>query len=180
MSRIGKLPITIPAQVQVQIKDNVVFATGPKGNLQFTIPASVTVVITDGQVIVTRNDDQDPTAARLHGTVRTSINNMIIGVVDGYKEQLEIQGVGYRVALKGANLNLSLGYSHAIDFPAPTGIVFTVPNETQIVITGTDKNLVGLTAAKIRSLKKPEPYKGKGVRYAGEHVVRKEGKKAAK
>lgn len=180
MSRIGKLPITIPAQVQVQSQNNTVTVTGPKGSLQFVIPTGVTVAVADGHVTVTRNDDQDPIAARLHGTVRTNINNMIKGVVSGYEEKLEIQGVGYRVALKGTNLNLSLGFSHPIDFPAPAGIVFTVPNETQITITGIDKNLVGLTAAKIRSFKKPEPYKGKGVRYAGEYVVRKEGKKAAK
>ncbi len=180
MSRIGKLPLKIPAQVQVQLQNTTVVVTGPKGTLQFIVPAGVTVAIADGQVTVTRNDDQDPTAARLHGTVRTCIGNMIKGVVDGYEEKLEIQGVGYRVSLKGTNLNLSLGYSHAIDFPAPTGIIFTVPNETSIVVTGIDKNLVGLTAAKLRSFKKPEPYKGKGVRYAGEYVPRKEGKKAAK
>ncbi len=180
MSRIGKLPLTIPAQVQVQLQNNTVVVSGPKGTLTKVIPQSVTVEIKDGQVIVTRDSDTNPLSAKLHGTVRSMVGNMIKGVSEGFLENLEIQGVGYRVNLKGADLNLSLGYSHPILITPPQGVVFTVPSETAITISGIDKAVVGQIAATIRSLKKPEPYKGKGVRYKGEYVVRKEGKKAAK
>ncbi|MBI4835761.1 MAG: 50S ribosomal protein L6 [Candidatus Abawacabacteria bacterium] len=178
MSRIGKVPLPLPAQVQLQVQNNVCIVSGPKGSLQFTLPAGVTISTKDNIVLVEIVNQE--LAGSLHGTVRTQLGNMVKGVVDGYQKELEIQGVGYRVSMKGKNLNLSLGFSHAIEFPAPEGIVFSVPNETQIVITGVDKALVGRTAATIRQMKKPEPYKGKGVRLKGEYVARKEGKKAAK
>ena len=179
MSRIGKVPLPIPAQVQIQIQNNQCIVSGPKGSLQFTIPQGVSIEVKDNAVFVNTNDDHD-SAGQLHGTVRSQLGNMVKGVVDGYQKELEIQGVGYRVSMKGKNLNLSLGFSHPIEFPAPEGVIFTVPSETQIVITGIDKALVGRTAATLRALKKPEPYKGKGVRLTGEYVARKEGKKAAK
>ncbi len=179
MSRIGKLPLTIPAQVQVQIQGSTCIVNGPKGTLNLIIPQGVTVEVKDTTVFV-QVAEGDEIAAPLHGTIRTQLSNMIKGVVDGYQKELELQGVGYRVSMKGKNLNLSLGFSHPIEFPAPEGIVFTVPSETQIVVSGIDKSLVGRTTSTIRAMKKPEPYKGKGVRLKGEYVVRKEGKKAAK
>lgn len=179
MSRIGKKPLPIPAQVQVQVQDQKVTVTGPKGSMSFVVPALIKVETKDNEIWVSRVDENTDSNV-LHGTVRTQINNMIKGVLEEYKEELEIQGVGYRASLKGKNLNLSLGFSHPIEISAPEGIVFSVPSETQVIITGINKNLVGQTAAKLRSLKKPEPYKGKGVRYVGEYVARKEGKKAAK
>lgn len=179
MSRIGKLPLAIPAQVQVQVQNGVCTVNGPKGSLQFTIPEQIIVEVKDNTVHVQVKSQEDMTGY-LHGTVRTQISNMVKGVVDGYMKELELQGVGYRVNMKGPNLNLALGFSHPIEFPAPQGIVFTTPSETMIVINGIDKALVGRTAATIRALKKPEPYKGKGVRLKGEYVARKEGKKAAK
>ncbi len=179
MSRIGKKPILIPAQVQVQVQDQKVTVTGPKGTMSFAVPEHIQIEVKDNQLWVSRTDEEKSSSV-LHGTVRTQINNMIKGVVDEYKEELELQGVGYRANLKGTNLNLSLGFSHPIEISAPEGIVFSVPSETQIIITGINKNLVGQIAAKLRSLRKPEPYKGKGIRYLGEYVARKEGKKAAK
>lgn len=179
MSRIGKLPLAIPAQVQVQIQNGVCTVNGPKGSLQFKIPEKITVEVKDNTVFVSIQNEH-VASGYLHGTVRTQLGNMVKGVVDGYQKELELQGVGYRVNMKGTNLNLALGFSHPIEFPAPVGIVFTVPSETMIVINGIDKALVGRTAATIRALKKPEPYKGKGVRLKGEYVPRKEGKKAAK
>lgn len=179
MSRIGKKPLKIPSQVQIQIQDQKVTVTGPKGTLYFTIPEYIKVDVKDNEVLVTRTNEEK-LSSLLHGTIRTQISNMISGVLEEYKKELEIQGVGYRASLKGKNLNLSLGFSHPIEISAPEGIVFSVPSETQIIITGANKNLVGQTAAKLHSLKKPEPYKGKGIRYVGEYVARKEGKKAAK
>ena len=179
MSRIGKKPLPIPPLVQVQVQGQKVTVTGPKGTLSLNVPESVKVEIKDNHVIVDRANEEKMSSL-MHGTMRTQINNMVKGVLEEYKEALEIQGVGYRANLKGKNLNLSLGFSHPIEISAPEGIVFSVPSETQVVIMGVSKDLVGETAAKIRSLRKPEPYKGKGISYTGEYVARKEGKKAAK
>lgn len=179
MSRIGKVPLTIPAQVQIEMKGDLCIVNGPKGTLKFQIPTGVSVEIKDATLLVSVPEG-DEDLAELHGTIRTQLGNMVKGVVEGYQKELELQGVGYRVNMKGQDLNLALGFSHPIVFPAPEGIVFTVPSETMIIISGIDKGLVGRTTSTIRAMKKPEPYKGKGVRFKGEHVVRKEGKKAAK
>lgn len=176
MSRIGKLPITVPAGVDVQIDGRTVTVKGPKGTLSHTVIEPITVERgDDGAVLVKRPDDERQTKA-YHGLSRTLINNLVVGVTDGYEKKLEIVGVGYRVALKGSALEFALGYSHPIVFPAPEGISFAVETPTKFSVTGIDKQLVGEVSANIRKLRKPEPYKGKGVRYAGENVRRKVGK----
>jgi large subunit ribosomal protein L6 len=176
MSRIGKLPITVPSGVDVAIDDNLVTVKGPKGTLSHAVAAPITVEKSDGALEVKRPDDERNSRA-LHGLTRTLINNMVIGVTDGYEKRLEIVGVGYRVLSKGpTQLEFQLGYSHSITFNAPEGITFAVDSATRLGVQGIDKQLVGETAAKIRKLRKPEPYKGKGVRYAGEQVRKKVGK----
>ena len=177
MSRIGKLPITVPSAVDVQIDGDLVTVKGPKGTLNHTIPAPITIVKgEDGQLEIQRPDDHR-TSRALHGLTRTLVNNMVIGVTEGYEKKLEIVGVGYRVLPKGpTQLEFQLGYSHPIIFDAPEGITFTTDGPTKLGVVGIDKQLVGETAAKIRKLRKPEPYKGKGVRYAGEQIRRKVGK----
>ncbi|HNI70824.1 MAG TPA: 50S ribosomal protein L6 [Marmoricola sp.] len=176
MSRIGKLPVTIPAGVDVAIADQEITVKGPKGTLTHTVANPITVEKSDGSVEVKRPDDHRNNKA-LHGLTRTLINNMVIGVTEGYEKRLEIVGVGYRVLSKGpAQLEFQLGYSHPITFNAPEGITFNVENQTRFGVVGIDKQLVGEVAANIRKLRKPEPYKGKGVRYAGEHIRRKAGK----
>ncbi len=176
MSRIGKLPVTIPSGVDVQVNDQVVTVKGPKGTLSHTVAAPITVEKGDTSVEVKRPDDHRTNKA-LHGLTRTLINNMVVGVTEGYEKRLEIVGVGYRVLSKGpTKLEFQLGYSHPIIFDAPEGITFNVENPTRLGVAGIDKQLVGEVAANIRKLRKPEPYKGKGVRYAGEHVRRKAGK----
>ncbi|MFN8107694.1 MAG: 50S ribosomal protein L6 [Nocardioidaceae bacterium] len=176
MSRIGKLPVTIPSGVDVQVNDQVVTVKGPKGTLSHTVAAPITVEKGDASVEVKRPDDHRTNKA-LHGLTRTLINNMVVGVTEGYEKRLEIVGVGYRVLSKGpTKLEFQLGYSHPIIFDAPEGITFNVENPTRLGVAGIDKQLVGEVAANIRKLRKPEPYKGKGVRYAGEHVRRKAGK----
>ena len=176
MSRIGKLPITVPSGVDVAIDDNLVTVKGPKGTLSHAVAAPITVEKSDGVVEVKRPDDERNSRA-LHGLTRTLINNMVVGVTDGYEKKLEIVGVGYRVLSKGpTQLEFQLGYSHSITFNAPDGITFAVENQTRFGVQGIDKQLVGETAANIRKLRKPEPYKGKGVRYAGEQVRKKVGK----
>ncbi len=176
MSRIGKLPVTIPAGVDVAIADQEITVKGPKGTLTHTVANPITVEKGDGSVEVKRPDDHRNNKA-LHGLTRTLINNMVIGVTEGYEKRLEIVGVGYRVLSKGpAQLEFQLGYSHPITFNAPEGITFNVENQTRFGVVGIDKQLVGEVAANIRKLRKPEPYKGKGVRYAGEHIRRKAGK----
>ncbi|HMU36178.1 MAG TPA: 50S ribosomal protein L6 [Marmoricola sp.] len=176
MSRIGKLPVTIPSGVDVQVDDQVVTVKGPKGTLSHTVAAPITVEKGDASVEVKRPDDHRNNKA-LHGLTRTLINNMVVGVTEGYEKRLEIVGVGYRVLSKGpTKLEFQLGYSHPIIFDAPEGITFNVENPTRLGVAGIDKQLVGEVAANIRKLRKPEPYKGKGVRYAGEHVRRKAGK----
>ena len=176
MSRIGKLPITIPSGVDVAIDENLVTVKGPKGTLSHAVAAPIIVEKTDDVLEVKRPDDERISRA-LHGLTRTLINNMVVGVTDGYEKRLEIVGVGYRVLSKGpTQLEFQLGYSHSITFNAPDGITFAVEGPTRLGVVGIDKQLVGETAAKIRKLRKPEPYKGKGVRYAGEQVRKKVGK----
>jgi large subunit ribosomal protein L6 len=176
MSRIGKLPINVPSGVDVAIDENLVTVKGPKGTLSHAVAAPIIVERTDDVLEVKRPDDERISRA-LHGLTRTLINNMVVGVTDGYEKRLEIVGVGYRVLSKGpTQLEFQLGYSHSITFNAPDGITFAVEGPTRLGVQGIDKQLVGETAAKIRKLRKPEPYKGKGVRYAGEQVRKKVGK----
>jgi len=176
MSRIGRLPIDIPAGVEVTVDGAAVTVKGPKGELSLTVAKPIEVEVADGQVQVTRPDDERESRS-LHGLTRTLINNMVIGVTQGYEKKLELVGVGYRVLAKGpAAIELNLGFSHPVAFQAPEGVTFTVESPTKLTITGIDKQQVGEVAANIRKLRKPEPYKGKGVRYAGEQVRRKAGK----
>jgi large subunit ribosomal protein L6 len=175
MSRIGKLPIPVPAGVEVKIDGQVVEVKGPKGTLTHTVPAPITIAVEDGTILVTRPDDER-TSRSLHGLTRTLIANNITGVTVGFTKGLEIVGTGYRVAQKGAALEFALGYSHPITVEPPAGISFTVDGNTKLTVHGIDKQAVGEVAANIRKLRKPEPYKGKGVRYAGEVVRRKAGK----
>ncbi len=176
MSRIGKLPIAVPSGVDVAIDERLVTVKGPKGTLSHNVATPITIEKADGVLEVKRPNDERESRS-LHGLTRTLINNMVVGVTDGYEKKLEIVGVGYRVLSKGpTQLEFQLGYSHVITFNAPEGITFTVESPTKLGVQGIDKQLVGETAANIRKLRKPEPYKGKGVRYAGEHIRRKVGK----
>ncbi len=176
MSRIGKLPIPVPSGVEVTLDEQVVTVKGPKGELSRTLPEVLTVAIEAGELTVSRVDEERESRS-LHGLTRTLISNMVVGVTEGYEKKLEIVGVGYRVLSKGpTQLEFQLGYSHPIIFDAPEGITFTVETPTRMGVQGIDKQLVGEVAAKIRKLRKPEPYKGKGVRYSGEHIRRKVGK----
>ena len=179
MSRIGKKPITIPEGVEVKLDGNKISVKGPKGTLEREINSIVNVSIEGNTITVTRPNDE-ALSRSLHGLTRTIINNMIIGVKDEFKKELEINGVGYRVAKQGNNLNLTLGYSHPVIFEAPAGITFDVPNANQIIVRGIDKELVGQTAAVIRTKRLPEVYKGKGIKYADEVIRRKEGKTGKK
>ena len=177
MSRIGKEPISVPSDVQVSIEGRSVEVTGPKGSLDLDLPGEINVRQEDDTVLVERpNDDRKNKA--LHGLTRSLINNMVIGVSEGFKKELEIVGVGYRAAISGDGLELQLGFSHPVKVNAPDGITFDVPEPTQIIVSGINKEIVGQVAADIRSYRKPEPYKGKGIRYAGEYVARKAGKAA--
>jgi large subunit ribosomal protein L6 len=175
MSRIGKLPIDIPAGVTVSVNDRVVTVKGAKGELSLTVAQPIDVKVEDNQVVVTRPDDERASRA-LHGLTRTLINNDIIGVSQGYSKGLEIVGTGYRVQQKGQALELALGFSHPVNVEPPAGITFSVEGNTKITVSGISKQAVGECAANIRKIRKPEPYKGKGVRYAGENVRRKVGK----
>jgi large subunit ribosomal protein L6 len=178
MSRIGKRPIEVPAGVTVTV-DPVgrVAVSGPLGSLQQNVPQRMKIEHEDGTVVVTRPTERGEDRA-LHGLTRTLIANMVEGVTKGFEKRLEIQGVGYRAALRGADLELSVGYSHPVVIKPRTGITFEVPVPTQVVVKGTDKQVVGQTAAEVRSVRPPEPYKGKGIRYEGEYVRRKVGKRA--
>jgi large subunit ribosomal protein L6 len=175
MSRIGRLPITVPSTVDVTIDGRQLTVKGPKGTLSRVLHPDMTVAQEDGTIVVTRPTEQK-THKQLHGLTRTLVNNMVVGVTDGYRKGLEITGVGYRAALNGNKLTLNLGYSHPIEIDPPEGISFEVENPTRLAVVGIDKELVGQIAAKVRATRKPEPYKGKGVRYAGEVVRRKAGK----
>jgi large subunit ribosomal protein L6 len=175
MSRIGRLPIDIPAGVEVKIDGQDVSVKGPKGELALTVAQPIQVSIEDGQLLVTRPDDERNSRS-LHGLTRTLIANQITGVTEGYSKGLEVVGTGYRVAAKGDSIEFALGYSHSITVDPPKGISFTVEGNNKLTVSGIDKQAVGEVAANIRKLRKPEPYKGKGVRYAGEVVRRKAGK----
>ena len=175
MSRIGRLPITVPSGVDVTIDGRNVTVTGPKGSLSRALHPDMTLSREDGTLVVTRPTEQK-THKQLHGLTRTLVNNMVVGVTDGYRKGLEITGVGYRAALNGRKLQLNLGYSHPIEIDPPEGISFEVESPTRLAVVGIDKELVGQIAATVRATRKPEPYKGKGVRYAGEQVRRKAGK----
>ena len=179
MSRIGRLPVTIPAGVDVAIDGQVVTVKGPKGQLSHTVAEPIAVALADGTVAVTRPDDERLSRS-LHGLTRTLINNMVVGVTEGFEKKMEIRGTGYRVMARGSDLEFALGYSHSITVQPPTGITFAVENQTKFAIQGIDKQLVGETAANIRKLRKPDPYKGKGVRYADEVIRLKAGKAGKK
>ena len=175
MSRIGRLPIPVPSGVDVTIDGRRVTVKGPKGELSRELHPDMTVRREDDSIVVSRPTEQK-THKQLHGLTRTLVNNMVIGVTDGYRKGLEITGVGYRAVKVGEKLQLSLGYSHQIEIEPPQGITFELENPTRLAVVGIDKELVGEIAAKVRSTRKPEPYKGKGVRYAGEQIRRKAGK----
>ena len=177
MSRIGKQPIAVPAGVTISIEPERVTVNGPRGELSERIPRAIQVEQNDGTVVVTRPTDRGEHRA-LHGLTRSLIANMVQGVTDGFEKRLEIQGVGYRAQLRGRDLELALGYSHPVSIKAPDGIEFEVPQPTRIVVKGASKQQVGEIAAIIRKQRKPEPYKGKGIRYEGEYVARKVGKRA--
>ena len=175
MSRIGKVPVPVPAGVTVTIDSDVVTVKGPKGTLTHTIPSPIEVAQENGTLVVTRPDDERLSRS-LHGLTRTLLSNLVVGVTDGYQKKLEIVGTGYRVVAKGSNLEFALGFSHPVVVEPPSGITFSVEAPTRFTVSGIDKQQVGEVAANIRKLRKPEPYKGKGVRYASEQVRRKVGK----
>jgi large subunit ribosomal protein L6 len=175
MSRIGKQPIAIPAKVKVEVKGQQVFVEGPKGKLNWQLPRRTSIKVENGTVVVSRQGEDDQVRA-LHGLSRALVNNMVRGVSEGFVKKLEIQGVGFKAAVQGKAVNLNLGYSHPINYPIPDQIKVTVEENTKLTIEGPDRQMVGQVAAEIRSFYPPEPYKGKGVRYLGERVTRKEGK----
>ena len=177
MSRIGRKPITIPAGVQVTLKDGVVTAKGPKGELSQKVHSNITVTIEGSEILVTRPNDEKENRA-LHGLTRTLIANMVEGVANGFSKELEVNGVGYRVAKQGKDLVMNLGFSHQVIMSEIPGISIEVPNPNKIIISGPDKQLVGQFAAEVRGKRPPEPYKGKGIHYIGEHIRRKLGKAA--
>ncbi len=175
MSRIGKQPITVPPQVKVEIKGQKISVEGPKGKLAWELPKRTSLKVDSGKIVVSRDGD-DAQSKALHGLSRSLVNNMVKGVAEGYVKKLEIQGVGFKAAVTGKIVNLALGFSHPINYTIPDQIKVTVEENTKVTIEGPDKMLVGKVASEIRAYYPPEPYKGKGVRYAGEHVQRKEGK----
>jgi large subunit ribosomal protein L6 len=175
MSRIGKQPIAIPPKVKVEVKGQQVSVEGPKGKLNLELPRRTSLKVENGRAVLSRQGD-DAQAKALHGLSRALVNNMVRGVSEGFVKKLEIQGVGFKAAVQGKNVNLNLGYSHPITYPIPDQIKVTVEENTKLTIEGPDRQVVGQVAAEIRGFYPPEPYKGKGVRYAGEHVQRKEGK----
>lgn len=177
MSRIGNRILELPENVTLTTNGNVVTVKGPKGELSTEINRNITVKVEDNKVIVTRRNDN---FKNFHGTANANIQNMIIGVTEGYQKKLESVGVGYRFALKGNDLTVTAGYSHPVIVPIPSGITLESPSNTELFIKGIDKQQVGEFAAKVRKIREPEPYKGKGIRYSGEHIIRKVGKKAAK
>lgn len=178
MSRIGKKPIDIPQGVDVKIKASVVTTKGSQGTLSYTIPSGVSVDIKENQILVTRESEQKRHRA-LHGLVRSLINNMVIGVSTGFTRTLVIEGIGYRVTKQGNDLNIAVGYSHPVHFVPPEGVTLDVEGQNRIIVKGADKQAVGQVAANIRSIRKPEPYKGKGIRYSDEYIRRKVGKTGA-
>jgi large subunit ribosomal protein L6 len=175
MSRIGKQPIAIPPKVKVEVKGQKVLVEGPKGKLDWELPKRTSLKVQDGKIVVSR-DGEDAAAKALHGLSRALLNNMVKGVTDGFVKKLEIQGVGFKAAVQGSNITMMLGFSHPIVYPIPNQIKVTVEENTKITIEGPDKQVVGEVAAELRGFYPPEPYKGKGVRYVGERIIRKEGK----
>lgn len=175
MSRIGKLPVPVPAGVKVTLDGNTMTVNGPKGSLTQDLHERMTIAVETDQIVVSRPSDDKQDAA-LHGLTRALINNMVVGVTTGFQKDLEINGVGYRAEVSGKVLTLSLGYSHPVVYQMPEGVSVEVEKQTKLSVKGIDKQLVGSAAAKIRSFRKPEPYKGKGIKYADEHIVRKAGK----
>ena len=175
MSRVGRSPISVPSGVEVTITGRSIAVKGPKGQLDMDVPGDITVR-QDGDTLLVERPDDDRRNRALHGLTRSLVNNMVIGVTEGFRKDLEIVGVGYRATAKGSGLELALGFSHPVTVDAPEGITFEVPSATQIGVIGIDKELVGQVAANIRKIRKPEPYKGKGVRYKDERVLRKDGK----
>ena len=176
MSRIGKKPVAVPAGVTAQVSGQTVKVNGPKGELAFTCPDDIVVGL-EGNALKIDPRDQSKRARSMWGMARTRVSNLVVGVTKGFEKKLEITGVGYRAAAQGKVLNLALGYSHDINYPVPAGITIATPKPTEIVVSGTDKQQVGQVAAEIREFRGPEPYKGKGVKYEGEFIFRKEGKK---
>lgn len=176
MSRIGKKPVPLPSGVQATVSGQTVEVKGPKGNRSFTATDDVTITMEDSVITVTPRG-KSKRALQQWGLSRTMVANLVTGVSDGFKRELEITGVGYRAQMQGATLKLALGYSHDVDFPVPEGVTITCPKQTEIVVEGSDQQLVGQVAANIREWRAPEPYKGKGIRYKGEFIFRKEGKK---
>ena len=180
MSRIGRLPVVVPAGVTVEVKENnYVVVKGSKGTLERNLPVEMDIKVEDGHVVVTRPNDLKKMKA-LHGLTRTLIHNMVVGVSEGYEKVLEVNGVGYRAQKQGKTLVLSLGYSHPVEMTDPEGVTTTLEGQNIIIVSGIDKEKVGQYAAEIRDKRRPEPYKGKGVKYAGEVIIRKEGKSGAK
>jgi large subunit ribosomal protein L6 len=180
MSRIGKAPISVPGGVDVSVSDRTVVVSGPKGTLSRDLPGAISLRMDGGQIMVERPDDLSESRS-LHGLTRTLVNNMVVGVTEGFAKELEIVGVGYRAEAQAPNrLKLALGFSHPVEIEAPEGITFEVPAPTRVIVRGIDKEVVGQVAANIRSVRKPEPYKGKGVRYQGERILRKAGKTGKK
>ena len=177
MSKVGKQLISLPSGVEAKVNGNVFECKGSKGSLSVSFTEGIGVEVADGNVAVTRSSDEKQIRA-MHGTTRSLINNAVVGVSEGYTKKLEIQGVGYRAQLQGNKLVLNIGFCHTVEIDAPEGISFACPDQTHIDVTGIDKQAVGETAAKIRAVRKPEPYKGKGIRYVGEYVRRKAGKSA--
>ena len=177
MSRIGNKPVVLPNDATLELVENVITVKGPKGQLSFEIPQAITVEIKDNQVTFTRPSDVKEHRS-LHGTTRAIVNNMVVGVTQGYEKVLEIEGTGYRAQLQGKKLVVNAGYSHPVELVIPEGLTVTVPNPTEIHVVGCDKELVGQFAAEVRIIRKPEPYKGKGIHYRGEYIRRKEGKTA--
>lgn len=178
MSRLGKKVIAVPKEVKVEVKENTIFVEGPKGKLTKALSPRISLDIKEGEILVKRVSDSK-TDKSLHGLYRALIVNMIKGVTEGYKKELEIIGVGFKAAVQGSSLNLNLGFSHPVNFEIPQGIKIEAPKPTQLVITGIDKELIGKVSTEIRSIYPPEPYKGKGVRFLGEHVKKKVGKAQA-
>ena len=175
MSRIGKLPVAIPSGVKISLDGNMMTVTGPKGSLSQPLHERMAIAVETDQIKVSRPSDSKQDSA-LHGLTRALINNMVVGVTDGFKKDLEINGVGYRAEISGRTLTLALGYSHPVVYELPEGINIEIEKQTKLSVSGIDKQLVGSTAAKIRSYRKPEPYKGKGIKYADERILRKAGK----
>lgn len=179
MSRLGRKPVTVPQGASVEVKEDRIVVKGKNGQLSMPLVENISIEVKDGAVHVARANEEKPTKAA-HGMVRAMINNMVVGVTEGYTKTLEIEGVGYRAAMKGKNLGLSLGFSHPVEVVPPEGISFAVEGATKIFVKGIDKQVVGQIAAIIRGYRAPEPYKGKGIHYLGEHILRKAGKTATK